>query len=75
MYPKPMPKQDKVGGIIPTAEGARLWVWKRQGKAPSVASSRRLPSLARPQHAGNPRLNSNIIRSIVAKRSCFLGKI
>lgn len=25
---KPMPKQDKVGGIIPTAEGARFCPYK-----------------------------------------------
>ena len=25
LYQKPMPKQDKGGGITPTAEGVRLW--------------------------------------------------
>ena len=57
MYQKPMPKQDKGGGINLTAEGARGVLQA----ASSGATKRRLaacfaPSIARSQHAGNPRL-------------------
>ena len=57
MYQKPMPKQDKGGGIIPTAERARFCPCRQR----SGATKRRLaacfaPSIARSQHAGNPRL-------------------
>ena len=33
MQQKPMPKQDKGGGIIPTAEGARLRISRLRGGA------------------------------------------
>ena len=42
---KPMPKQDKGGGIIPAAEGARIVLTR------CLAT----PSIARPKNAGNPR--------------------
>ena len=57
IYQKPRLKQDKGGGIIPTAEGARIVLTsskQRGGKTPP----RRL--LCRPwlayKHAGNPLL-------------------
>ena len=57
MQQKPMPKQDKGGGIIPTAEGARFCPYKQQATglqnaAPLLAT----PSIARYKNAGNPRL-------------------
>lgn len=57
LYQKPMPKQDKGGGIFPTAESARFCPYKQQATglqnaAPLLAT----PSIARYKNAGNPRL-------------------
>lgn len=52
MYQKPMPKQDKGGGIIPTAESARFWPWERHGEVPFVASPL---AVSRPSLALNTR--------------------
>lgn len=52
---KPMPKQDKGGGIFPTAEGARI-VLTSSGAAKCRPAACSVPSIARLQHAGNPRL-------------------
>lgn len=54
---KPMPKQDKGGGINLTAEGARgVLQAASSGATKRRLVACRLPSLARSQHAGNPRL-------------------
>ena len=37
LYQKPTPKQDKGGGIFPTAESARFCPWKRCGGAANAA--------------------------------------
>ena len=65
MYQKPMPKQDKGGGINLTAEGARGVLQA----ASSGATKRRLaacfaPSIARSQHAGNPRWETETPKEI-----------
>ena len=52
MQQKPMPKQDKGGGIIPAAEGARFWLWERHGEVPFVASPL---AVSRPSLALNTR--------------------
>ena len=49
---KPMPKQDKGGGIFPTGEGARFWHWERHGEVPFVASPL---AVSRPSLALKPR--------------------
>ena len=56
LYQKPTPKQDKGGGIFPTAEGARVVLISRgrQNAATLLAT----PSIARPKTAGNPRLGT-----------------
>ena len=55
IYQKPMPKQDKGGGIFPTAEGARI-VLTSSGAAKCRPAACSVPSIARYKHAGNPRL-------------------
>ena len=52
MQQKPMPKQDKGGGIFPTGEGARFWPWERHGEVPFVASPL---AVSRPSLALNTR--------------------
>ena len=52
LYQKPMPKQDKGGGIIPTGEGALFWPWERHGEVPFVASPL---AVSRPSLAFNKR--------------------
>lgn len=57
IYQKPMPKQDKGGGIIPHRRGRSRCPYKQQATglqnaAPLLAT----PSIARYKNAGNPRL-------------------
>ena len=56
LYQKPTPKQDKGGGIIPTAVGACsvLQSSNKGGANARPAACFGLP-FARSQHAGNPR--------------------